>query len=205
MQPGPHDTTFGVHEAALDRLHAYAALLATWSARINLVSRGDIPHIWARHVQDSLRLLPLIPPCVGRAIDIGSGAGLPGLVLAIATGIPFDLVEADRRKCVFLQEAARLTAAPVTVHHCRIEACGLAPAPLVTARALAPLPQLMALAGPLLAPGGVMLFPKGPGAPAELAASGSPQRFAAAWAGTAHSPILVLTDRNPAMAAAAHV
>ncbi len=193
---------------ALDRLRAYAGLLDAWTRRINLVSAADRGSIWSRHVLDSLRLLPLIPPGAARAIDLGSGAGLPGLVLAIATGIPFDLVESDRRKAAFLGEAARLTAAPVTVHAARIEAVSLAPfslapAPLVTARALAPLPALLALAAPLLAPGGTMLFPKGARAGEELeAARAAGWRFDAAAAGPAEGPVLVL---GPVRRVPAHV
>jgi 16S rRNA (guanine527-N7)-methyltransferase len=89
-------------------------------------------------------------------------------VLAIATGRHFDLVEADQRKAAFLREAARITEAPATVHAVRIEAVRLAPAPLVTARALAPLPVLLGWAVPLLAPGGVCVFPKGRTAEEEL-------------------------------------
>ena len=151
-----------------DRLRAYAALLEKWTATINLVSAADRGHIWSRHVEDSLRLLPFIPPGATRGADLGSGAGLPGLVLAIASGLPFDLVESDQRKAAFLREAARVTAAPVQVHAVRIEASALPPAPLVTARALAPLSQLLALAAPLLAPGGTALFPKGARAAEEL-------------------------------------
>ena len=151
----------GVSRETLDRLHAYAALLAKWTTAINLIGSADRGDIWSRHIADSLRLLPLIPPGISRGIDLGSGAGLPGLVLAIASGIPFDLIESDRRKAVFLQEAARVAAAPVQVYAARIEAVTLPPAPLVTARALAPLDALLALAAPLLAPGGTALFPKG--------------------------------------------
>jgi 16S rRNA (guanine527-N7)-methyltransferase len=154
-----------------DRLRLYAELVAKWSPRINLISKADLPHIWERHVQDSLRLVPLIPPGTARAIDLGSGGGFPGLILAIATGIPFDLVESDARKCAFLLEAARQTGAPAKVHNCRIEAANLAPAPLVTARALAPLEKLLGLAAPLVAPGGFCLFPKGKGAEVELTAA----------------------------------
>jgi 16S rRNA (guanine527-N7)-methyltransferase len=153
------------------RLRQFAALVATWSAKINLVSRGDLPVLWARHVQDSLALVPHIPEGTDRAIDLGAGAGFPGLVLAIATGIPFTLIESDARKAAFLKEAARQTAAPVSVLNCRIEQAEIAPAPLITARALAPLDKLLALAFPHLAPGGVCLFPKGPAADAELTAA----------------------------------
>ncbi len=176
----------------LGRLRAFADLLAVWTRRINLVSAADRPHIWSRHVEDSLRLLPLVPAGTARAIDLGSGAGLPGLVLAVATGIPFDLVESDRRKAAFLQEAARVTRAPVRVHVSRIEACGLAPAPLVTARALAPLPALLDLAAPLLAAGGTMLLPKGARAAEEVAAARSAWQFDVEPAGPAESPVLVI-------------
>ncbi len=107
-------------------------------------------------------------PLPARAIDLGSGAGFPGLILALATGVPFDLIEADQRKATFLTEAARVTGAPVHVHATRIESAGLAPAPLVTARAVAPLSKLLALATPLLAPGGQCLFLKGANVQSEL-------------------------------------
>lgn len=152
------------------RLDAYVALLQKWTASINLVSSGDRDALWTRHILDSLRLVPLIPTGTDRAIDLGSGGGLPGLVLAIATDIPFELVEADRRKAAFLQEAARVVRAPVTVRCQRIEAGGLTAAGLVTARALAPLPRLLGYAYPLLRLGGVCLLPKGADAEQELAA-----------------------------------
>ncbi|MCB5944177.1 16S rRNA (guanine(527)-N(7))-methyltransferase RsmG [Acidocella sp. KAb 2-4] len=154
-----------------DKLRQFAALVEKWSPKINLVSKADLPHLWERHVQDSLRLVPYIPAGTARAIDLGSGAGFPGMVLAIATGIPFDLVEADTRKAAFLREAARITGAPAKIHNTRIEATNLIPAPLITARALAPLDKLLGLAAPLLAPDGVCLFPKGRGWEAELTAA----------------------------------
>ncbi len=153
------------------RLRDFAALVEKWSESINLISRGDIPHLWARHIEDSLSLVPHIPPGTARAIDLGSGAGFPGMVLAIATGIPFTLIESDTRKCIFLKEAARRTAAPVTVLNARIEAAQTEPAPLVTARALAPLDKLLGLAALHLAPGGICLFPKGKSVDAELTAA----------------------------------
>lgn len=157
-----------VSRETLDRLHTYTALLEKWTAVINLIGSADRRDIWSRHIRDSLRLLPLIPPGTSRGIDLGSGAGLPGLVLAIASGIPFDLIESDQRKAAFLQEAARVTSAPVQVHATRIEGVKLPPASLVTARALAPLGALLALAAPLLATDGTALFPKGARAAEEL-------------------------------------
>lgn len=175
-------------------LRAYAALLARWTQRINLVSRGDEGQIWERHVLDSLRLVPLIPAGTTRAIDLGSGAGLPGVPLAIATGIPFDLVESDRRKATFLLEAQRVTGAPVNVHCARIETLDLAPAPVVTARALAPLEALLGLAAPLLAPRGVAFFPKGARAAEEIEAAKRSWRFGLEIAGERQQPILVITE-----------
>src|ERR1700722_5537891 len=160
----PNDISRETSEA-LDR---FAALLLRWNRTVNLIARKDEQRLWERHIADSLQLATLMQPGPGRAIDLGSGAGFPGLVLAIATGVPFDLVEADQRKAAFLREAARQTGAPVRVHPVRIEAAAIAPAPLVTARALAPLPKLLALAAPLLAPGGTCLFPKGANVQAEL-------------------------------------
>jgi 16S rRNA (guanine527-N7)-methyltransferase len=107
-------------------------------------------------------------PRPARAIDLGSGAGFPGLILAIATGVPFDLIEADQRKAAFLREAARITSAPARVHATRVEAADIPPALLITARALAPLPKLLSLAAPLLAPAGTCLFLKGTSARSEL-------------------------------------
>jgi 16S rRNA (guanine527-N7)-methyltransferase len=145
-----------------------AALLLHWNRTVNLIAPKDEAALWERHIVDSLQLAPLMVPYPDRAIDLGSGAGFPGLVLAIATGVPFDLIEADKRKAAFLLEAARVTGAPVRIHAMRIEAARIAPAPLITARALAPLPRLVALAAPLLTSDGVCLFLKGGGAQAEL-------------------------------------
>ncbi len=138
-----------------------AALILAWNRTINLISKNDEQHIAERHTADSLALIPYLPTNFTHGIDLGSGAGFPGLVLAIATGRPFDLIESNKRKAAFLREAARITEAPVRVHATRIEAAEISPAPLVTARALAPLTTLLAWATPLLAAGGVCLFPKG--------------------------------------------
>jgi 16S rRNA (guanine(527)-N(7))-methyltransferase RsmG len=123
-------------------------------------------------VVDSLQLMPLLPGGDGPIVDLGSGAGLPGLVLAAATGRETHLIEADRRKSAFLIEAARSLNLPkVTLHPTRIEAARPPMAAVVTARALAPLPVLLAYARRLLAPGGVALFPKGKTAADELTAA----------------------------------
>ena len=154
--------------ASCEALNQFAALLVRWNRTVNLIARGDEPCIWPRHIEDSLQLAPFIPAHTERGIDLGSGAGFPGLILALATGRPFDLIEADQRKAAFLREAARMTRAPVRVHAARIEAATLLPAPLVTARALAPLPDLLRLAAPKLTNDGMALFLKGANHDAEL-------------------------------------
>jgi 16S rRNA (guanine527-N7)-methyltransferase len=164
-------TVQGVSRETHAALEAFAALLLRWNRTVNLIARGNEAELWVRHIADSLQLLPLIPPNTSRGIDLGSGAGFPGLVLAIAAGIPFDLIESDQRKAAFLREAARATGAPVTIHPVRAELAKLPPAPLITARALAPLTRLLALAAPFLAPGGTCLFLKGADAESELTAA----------------------------------
>ncbi len=140
-----------------------------WNARINLVSRGDVAHLWPRHIQDCLQLRRLVPQTAQTAFDLGSGAGFPGLILAMVLQTRFTLVEADTRKAAFLQEAARITATKVTILNCRIEDVQAPKADLITARALAPVSRLLELAQPLLRPGGIMLFLKGSGVEAEIA------------------------------------
>ncbi len=159
---------FDVSRETLERLILFGDLLLRWNRTINLISRADEANLWPRHIADSLQLITHMPTLDSPAIDLGSGAGFPGLVLAIATGTKFHLIEADTRKATFLREAARATAAAVTIHACRIEAATLAPSPLITARALAPLSSLLTLAAPFLAQSGICLFPKGRDAELEL-------------------------------------
>lgn len=154
-----------------EKLGHFTELLLRWNRTVNLIARADEPLLWARHIEDSLHLAPLMPRAVGRGIDLGSGAGFPGLILALATGIEFDLIEADQRKAAFLLEARRITGAPVRVHCGRIDSVHLAPAQLVTARALAPLARLLGLVAPKLAPEGAALLPKGRAGMSELTAA----------------------------------
>jgi 16S rRNA (guanine527-N7)-methyltransferase len=150
-----------VSRETLDRLAVYADLLTLWSARINLVGRGTLADLWCRHILDSAQLHAFVPSSAQTLIDLGSGAGFPGLVMAIL-GVPgVELVEADTRKCAFLREAARITETKVTIRPCRIEAVPPHPADVVTARACAPLDRLLDLAAPFLIPSTVCLFPKG--------------------------------------------
>jgi 16S rRNA (guanine527-N7)-methyltransferase len=150
-----------VSRETLSRLEAYAALLIRWSARINLVGRATLADLWRRHILDSAQLQRWVPASAGSLIDLGSGAGLPGLVLAIL-GVPgVELIEADSRKAAFLREAARIAEADVTIRACRVQAILPHPADVITARACAPLGRLLDLAERFLAPTTLCLFPKG--------------------------------------------
>jgi 16S rRNA (guanine527-N7)-methyltransferase len=166
------------------KLDAFLALLLRWNPRINLVAEASPAEIRSRHIEDSLQLLPLLPPGPGPLGDLGSGGGFPGLILALATGREAHLVESDRRKAAFLTEAAaRLGLTRVTVHATRAESATLPPLGVLTARALAPLTALLPHAARFLAPNGIALFPKGRTAEAELTAAAAfwtfrVQRFA---------------------------
>jgi 16S rRNA (guanine527-N7)-methyltransferase len=152
-----------------DKLADYVALLLRWNRSINLIGRGDEGALWQRHIADSLQLGSVCGPLPDRAIDMGSGAGFPGLVLSIRFGLRVDLIEEDQRKAAFLREAVRVTGAPAAVHATKIETAQVVPAPLVLARALAPVARLLEYAERLLAPGGHCWFLKGRGVEAELA------------------------------------
>lgn len=161
----------GVSRETLARLEAYAELLVHWAARINLVGRNTTADLWRRHFLDSAQLFAHVPARSQSLIDLGSGAGFPGLVLAIL-GVPgVELVEADARKCVFLREAARVAAAPVVIRNARIEAVPPHVVDVVTARGCAPLDRLLWLAQPFIGPDTVCLFPKGAQAMQELTAA----------------------------------
>jgi 16S rRNA (guanine527-N7)-methyltransferase len=168
LGPRGFAAAFPVSRETLGRLEVYVALLEQWSARINLVGRDTLADPWRRHILDSAQLWPLLPSGAASLVDLGSGAGLPGLILAILGARGVGLVESDTRKCAFLREAARVTATDVTIHNARIEAIRPFPVDVVTARALAPLDRLLPLAAPFLAPRGVCLFLKGARAEAEL-------------------------------------
>lgn len=164
----------GVSRETLARLEAYAETLRAWQRRINLVSRASLADLWRRHMLDSAQLWPLVPAAARSFADLGSGAGFPGLVLALVADRPVDvaLIESDSRKCAFLGEIIRTTAAPARAVRARLEAVPIAPVEVVCARACAPLPRLLAYAAPLLLPGGRVLALKGRGAEEELTAAG---------------------------------
>lgn len=149
-------------------LEEYLALLERWQKTINLVGRSTLEDPWRRHVLDCAQLVRFLPQERGQIADLGSGAGLPGVILAIL-GVPcVHLVESDRRKAQFLRETARqLDLRNVTIHAARSETLTLK-VNVITARALAPLPLLLELAVPLLEPGGRLVLLKGRSAAEEL-------------------------------------
>ena len=152
-------------------LEAYVALLTKWQAAINLVSRDTLDDVWRRHIQDSAQLAALIPPTAETITDLGSGAGLPGLVLAILLEKPVHLIEAAGKKTSFLREAARLTGASAIIHPDRLEAVPPFVSDVVTARALAPLDRLLDYAARFSGPETLYLFPKGARVDDELTAA----------------------------------
>ena len=160
----------GAAPEAMARFDAYEALLRRWSRAINLVSAASLERVWRRHFLDSAQILPLLPGR-GPVLDIGSGAGFPGLVLAILGAPDVRLVESDGRKCAFLREAARATGAPATILESRVEDLPPDAFAAVTARACAPLDALVGLARPHLRAGSVCVFPKGRRAAGELTAA----------------------------------
>ncbi len=163
-----------VSRETIARLDRFVAELMAWQRRINLIASSTEPVLWTRHVADSLQLLALAPQA-RIWLDLGSGGGFPGLVIACALadipGARVHLVESNAKKAAFLREAARVTGAPALVHAARIEDfVENAPEPIdvVTARALAPLTELLSMAYPLLKKGTQGLFPKGQDVAGEL-------------------------------------
>jgi len=178
---GPEDfaRSFGVSRETIDQLLTYEALLRQWQRTINLVAPSTLDAVWSRHFADSAQLFPLAPEGALRWLDLGSGAGFPGLVLGIMLGCRpgarITLVESDTRKAAFLSEVARRTGAPVDIRPERIEKCAtqskLGAIDVITARALAPLPRLLELAAPAFSAHTVALFLKGREAEAEVDAA----------------------------------
>jgi len=156
------------------RLDRFVALLLDWHSRMNLIAASTVPTLWTRHIADSLQLLAIAPQARKWA-DLGSGGGFPGLPIACALAdqgsAEVHLIESNKKKAAFLREAVRVTRAPAVVHAERVadfarEFRGELDA--VTARALAPLPELLSIAYPLLKRGAQGVFPKGQDVEAEL-------------------------------------
>lgn len=151
-----------------EKLEIYEDLLREWNPRINLVSATTLDAVWSRHFQDSAQLLAVAPASAETWVDLGSGGGFPGLVIAMLSAeqrrhMKVVLVESDARKAVFLRTVARKAGIDVQVLPERIETATPLSADVVSARALAPLPRLLELSVRHLAAGGTAVFPKGAG------------------------------------------
>jgi 16S rRNA (guanine527-N7)-methyltransferase len=180
MKPSAVD----VSRETREKLELLERELRRWQAIKNLVGPATLDRIWDRHIVDSLQLLDLAPEA-RTWLDLGSGAGFPGLVLAIAgaeRGLRVHLVESNSRKCAFLRHVVRLAGAPATIHEARLEAVipgFVGRAEVVSARALAALPLLLEWTEPLLKAGTIGLFPKGRDAEIELTEARKRWTFAA--------------------------
>ncbi|EDQ06336.1 Ribosomal RNA small subunit methyltransferase G [Sulfitobacter indolifex] len=153
-----------VSRETLQKLEAFAELVRKWNPKINLVSKSSLDDLWDRHILDSVQVFRLVEQG-GNWVDIGSGGGFPGIVIAILNQkeqkFRVRLVESDQRKCAFLRTAIRELGLTATVDNERIENAQNLEADILSARALSDLSQLLAYAEMHLKPGGVAIFPKG--------------------------------------------
>ncbi len=168
LTPEQFQALTSVSRETLAHLEAYAALLRRWQRTINLVGESTLSDVWQRHFLDSAQLLRFLPQPPCRIADLGTGAGFPGLVLAILGAGQVHLIEADSRKSAFLREAMRVTGTPAILHEERVERVTGVEVDVVTARGLASLNRLIAFALPLLRSGGVCVFSRGRGSEGEL-------------------------------------
>lgn len=162
-----------VSRETLAKLHAFAALLRKWNPTINLIGKTTLDDIWRRHFLDSAQLWPYVPDSARTAADFGSGAGFPAIILALVVAerqkpLVYHLVESDARKAAFLSNAARELDLALKVVNGRLESANLPPADLVTARAFAPLSELVRCTVRVRRPDGKALFLKGRSVDKEL-------------------------------------
>jgi len=155
-----------ISDLATERLQVFVGLLVKWNAAVNLVSPASLKDVWIRHVADSAQVLDFAPVRRKRWLDLGSGAGFPGVVVSLISAdtenpVDITLVESDQRKAAFLSTVSRETCVPMDVQATRIEVVSPQNADVVSARALAPLVKLCAFADRHLAPDGTALFLKG--------------------------------------------
>ena len=168
MTPDQVSVSLNVSRETIDKFQAYLTLLEKWQRRINLVSNSTLADAWQRHILDSGQLAAYYPPQTRHILDVGSGAGFPGLVLAIMGGVTVDLVESDQRKAVFLSTVIRDLGLSAKVHNQRIETMPNLRPDVITARALAPVPKLLNLIETQIRPECVCLFLKGASVEDEL-------------------------------------
>ena len=132
-----------VSRETYEKLCVFHKILIKWQNSINLISKSTVKSIWERHVLDSAQLYKFVKDIEGNIIDFGSGAGFPGMVLAIMGKKNIHLVESDHKKCVFLKEIAMLTETDITIHNSRIEDLSFINVDLISCRALASLSKLI--------------------------------------------------------------
>ena len=168
MTPDQVGELLNVSRETINKFQLYLTLLKKWQRRINLVSNSTLADAWRRHILDSGQLAAYYPPQTRQILDVGSGAGFPGLVLAIMGGVTVDLVESDQRKAVFLSTVIRELGLPANVHNQRIEVMPNLRPDVITARALAPVPKLLNLIETQMSTECVCLFLKGASVKDEL-------------------------------------
>ena len=168
MTPNQVGELLNVSRETIHKFQLYLTLLKKWQRRINLVSNSTLADAWRRHILDSGQLAAYYPPQTRQILDVGSGAGFPGLVLAIMGGVTVDLVESDQRKAVFLSTVIRELGLPANVHNQRIEVMPNLRPDVITARALAPVPKLLNLIETQMSTECVCLFLKGESVKDEL-------------------------------------
>jgi 16S rRNA (guanine527-N7)-methyltransferase len=224
--PADFAAAFDVSRETIERLEVYAALLRQWQKAVNLVAPSTLDAVWHRHFADSAQILRLTPAGARSWVDLGSGAGFPGLVIAIlladrgpqsspspqgrGKSAPVTqtsrvtLIESDSRKCAFLREVARKTGITVEILSTRIELAAtqakLDSPEVVSARALAPLDRLLGLAAPLFTPATVGVFLKGRDAAAEVETAAKAWTFAVEMVPSiteATGRVVVIRDLQP--------
>lgn len=153
----------GVSNKVLQKFDLYHDMLVRWQVGLNLIGTSTQSQIWERHFLDSAQLYQCLPPhnSPGPWVDVGSGAGFPGLVVSLLADYPVHLVERDQKKAMFLREVVRATQSTAVVHAESIEKLKLPKASVISARALAPLSRLLSLVQPISEPNTICLFPKG--------------------------------------------
>ena len=169
--------TFGVSRETFERLKIYQELLLKWQAKINLIGPDTVSDSWNRHFVDSLQILPYIDDKNAVAVDMGTGAGFPGMVMAIAGMANVHLIESDTKKIIFLKEVARLTHTDVSIHHMRIEEATIDNVKLIFSRACSSLSQLLSYSQNYVSRETKCLFHKGKNYSKELLDSQSDWLF----------------------------
>jgi 16S rRNA (guanine527-N7)-methyltransferase len=168
MTPESVQDALNVSRETLDKCAAYLALLEKWQKSVNLVARKTLDIAWQRHILDSGQLVRYLPDGCKMILDVGSGAGFPGLVLSIMQDATVHLVESDHKKTVFLQMVIRELDLTAIVHNERIESLPALAPDVITARAFAPLGKAIGLMASHMAPHTVLLLLKGRNVEEEL-------------------------------------